>query len=67
MRTVDTSVTTGRLTKMRTDVALFVRLLRMLYGYATAGRRIRVLYRRAEGSGQPLWVDDLAESERRLG
>ncbi len=43
-----------------------MRLVRMTISYATAGRRIRTLYRRAEAAGETVWVDDLAETTQRL-
>ena len=52
--------------KIRVDAALLVRLVRMTISYATAGRRIRTLYRRAETAGEYVWVDDLTEPAQRL-
>ena len=68
MRTVDTPTSPGRSwwRKTRTDAALLVRIVRMIISYATDGRKIRKIYRRAQTSGQFVWVDDLAETERQL-
>lgn len=68
MRTVDTQTSSeaNRWSKLRTDAALLIRLARMLVSYATTGRRIRKLYRRAEVMGEVVWVDDLEASERRI-
>jgi hypothetical protein len=51
---------------MRADATLLLRLVRMIYAYATEGRRIRNLYRTATDPGQTLWVDDLPDGEHRL-
>jgi hypothetical protein len=68
MRTVETPTSPDRSwwVKIRVDAALLVRLVRMTLSYATAGRKIRTLYRRAETAGEYVWVDDLTETAQRL-
>ena len=64
MRTVDTPAAfhPGPLGRLRRDISLLVRLIRMSVGYATEGRRIRSSYQRAEAAGEVYWVDDVADS-----
>lgn len=66
MRTIDTpsSQDRGWWVKLRSDVSLLARLIRMTIAYSTAGRRVRRLYRRAEARGETFWVDDPAETAR---
>lgn len=69
MRTVDTPTSFSRSwwAKVRGDVTLMLRLLRMTISYATAGRKVRKLYQQAEANGNSVWVDDLAGNERDPG
>jgi len=68
VRTIDTPTSPSRSWWVKThdDLALLARLVRMIISYATAGRKIRTLCRRAESAGEQVWVDDLAETAQRL-
>lgn len=60
MRTIDDQVTAGGSAwgRGREDLRLLLRILRMLFGYFTAGSRIRREYRAKEAAGETYWVDD---------
>jgi hypothetical protein len=49
----------------RGDLALLLRMARMVLAYATAGARLRRAYRRCEERGDTLFVDELGPSRHR--
>ena len=69
MRTVDqkTDSGTGWWPKLKSDMSLATRLLRMTIFYWTTGRKLRANYRSFEQRGEIFYVDDdPTETERRL-
>ncbi len=60
MRTIDDQITSissvwGRL---RENLRLLRRIQRMIFGYFTAGSRVRREYRAKEAAGETYWVDE---------
>lgn len=62
VRTVEAS---GGSASWRSDLALLLRMGRMVLVYATAGARLRRAYRRCEKRGETLFVDELGPSRHR--
>ncbi len=60
MRTIDDQVTPGGSVwgRVRDDLRLLLRIQRMIFGYFTAGSRIRREYRAKEAAGETYWVDE---------
>ncbi len=60
MRTIDDQVMAGSSVwgRLREDLRLLLRIQRMLFGYFTAGARIRRHYRAKEAAGETYWVDE---------
>lgn len=59
MRTLNLETTEGgRWAALKRDVKTFRRVLLMVVGYWTHGRRVRKAYRNAEAAGSTYWVDD---------
>ena len=64
MRTLDTP-TSATASALRRDLALLLRIARMVYAFATAGARLRRAYRRCQARGEVLWVDALGPTHHR--
>lgn len=59
MRTLDLGTTEGgRWAALKRDVTTLRRVLMMIVGYWTHGRRVRKAYRDAEAAGSTYWVDE---------
>ncbi len=60
MRTIDDQITEGSSVwaRVREDLRLLRRIQRMIFGYFTAGSRIRREYRAKEAAGETYWVDE---------
>lgn len=62
MRTLDAA---GAPRAWRRDLALLLRMARMLVQYSTAGARVRRAYRRCAARGDVFWVDALGPTRHR--
>jgi hypothetical protein len=49
----------------RRDLALLVRMASMVFGYLTAGARLRRAYRGCEARGEVLFLDELGPTSHR--
>jgi hypothetical protein len=64
VRTVDAGARGGG-AAWRRDLALLVRMARMVFAYSTAGARLRRAYRRCEARADVLWLDEIGETRHR--
>ncbi|MFN8091951.1 MAG: hypothetical protein U0599_06970 [Vicinamibacteria bacterium] len=62
MRTIDAR---SPVSSWRRDLSLALRMAAMVFGYATAGARLRRAYRRCEERGETLFVDELGPGGHR--
>ncbi len=51
--------------RFKRDLRLIKFMINMLWRWATAGRKVRIAYRRAQANGGTLWLDDLDPFRRR--
>ena len=60
MRTLDDQIKPGGSVwkRLRDDMRLLWRVRGMIFGYFTAGARIRRAYRAKEAAGETFWVDE---------